>query len=40
MAYVEKECAALDTGLEVVSGTTRIPARVTRKPFHTGGSHK
>jgi aminomethyltransferase len=40
MAYVETGCTAIDTAFEVVSGTTRIPARVTKKPFHTGGSHK
>lgn len=40
MAYVERGSAALDTALEVVSGSTRIPARVCKKPFHTGGSHK
>jgi len=40
MAYVERGSAALDTALDVVSGSTRIPARVCKKPFHTGGSHK
>jgi aminomethyltransferase len=39
LAYVEKGSAAIDTPLEVVSGDTRIPARVAKKPFHTG-SHK
>ena len=39
MAYVERGSAAIDTPLEVVSGTTRIPARVTKKPFHAG-SHR
>ena len=39
MAYVERGSAAIDTPLEVVSGTTRIPARITKKPFHPG-SHR
>jgi len=40
MAYVSRAASALGTSLEVVSGTTRIPVRVVRRPFYTQGSHR
>jgi len=40
MAYVEAPLAALGTPLEVTAGTTRIPARVVKRPFYQHGSRK
>jgi aminomethyltransferase len=40
MAYVESDSSALGTRLEVVAGTTRIPAKVVKRPFYTQGSHR
>jgi len=40
MAYVESEAGAVGTALEVVAGTTRIAARVVKRPFYTRGTHR
>lgn len=40
MAYVEPGAGALGTALEVTAGSTRIPARVVKRPFYTQGSHR
>jgi len=40
MAYVEPGAGALGTAIEVVAGSTRIPARVVKRPFYTQGSHR
>jgi aminomethyltransferase len=40
LAYVETAFVAPDTRLEVVAGTTRIPARVVKRPFHTRGARR
>ena len=40
MAYVESGSGALGSAVEVVAGTTRIPARVVKRPFYTQGSHR
>ena len=40
MGYVESDCAANGTALDIVAGTTRLPARVVPRPFYTGGSRR
>jgi aminomethyltransferase len=40
MGYVETALAAVGTELAVVSGSTRIPVRVVKRPFYTQGSHR
>jgi aminomethyltransferase len=40
MAYVETEHSALGTTVEVVTGSTRIPSRVVKRPFYEHGSRK
>jgi glycine cleavage system T protein (aminomethyltransferase) len=40
LAYVERGLATIGTALEVVTGTTRIGARVVKRPFYTRGSHR
>jgi glycine cleavage system T protein (aminomethyltransferase) len=40
MGYVETAYAKLDTSLDVVTGSTRLPVRVVKRPFYTRGSHK
>ena len=40
LAYMEPASAGLGTKLEVVAGSTRIPARVVKRPFYTQGSHR
>ncbi|HEY3216635.1 MAG TPA: glycine cleavage system aminomethyltransferase GcvT [Candidatus Eisenbacteria bacterium] len=40
MAYVEAGLDAIDTPLEALSGATRIPTRVVRRPFYRHGSHR
>ena len=40
MAYVDVGSSAVGTGVEVVAGATRIPARVVKRPFYTRGSHR
>ena len=40
MGYVETPLAANGTALDIVAGGTRLPARVTARPFWTRGSHR
>jgi aminomethyltransferase len=40
MAYVEPALAKTGQALEVVAGSTAIPARVVSRPFYTRGSHR
>jgi glycine cleavage system T protein (aminomethyltransferase) len=40
MAYVDVGSSALGTAVQVVAGTTRIPAQVVKRPFYTQGSHR
>ena len=40
MGYVEAALAAPGTALEIVAGTSRLPARVVTRPFYTRGSHR
>ena len=40
MAYVETACAGIGTALEATGGATRIPVRVVKRPFYTGGTHR
>jgi aminomethyltransferase len=40
MAYVESARGGMEAPLVGVSGTTRIPARVVKRPFYTRGSHR
>jgi aminomethyltransferase len=40
MGYVESAFAANGTALEIVAGSTRLPARVVARPFWTHGSHR
>ncbi|HYM81145.1 MAG TPA: glycine cleavage system aminomethyltransferase GcvT [Candidatus Limnocylindria bacterium] len=40
MGYVETKFAATGTAVDVVTGTTRLTARVVKRPFYTRGSHR
>jgi aminomethyltransferase len=40
MGYVEPALATIGTMLEIVAGTSRLPARVVARPFYTHGSHR
>ncbi len=40
MAYVEPGLATLGQTIDVVAGSTRIAARVVKRPFYTQGSHR
>lgn len=40
MGYVEPSQAAIGTTLEVQTGSTSLPARVTARPFYTRGTHR
>jgi aminomethyltransferase len=40
MAYVEAGSSKLETSVDVVTGTARLPARVAKRPFYTRGSHR
>jgi aminomethyltransferase len=40
LAYVTSDAAAIGTEVEVIAGTSRIAARVVKRPFYTRGSHR
>lgn len=40
MGYVEIALAGLGTSLDVVTASTRIPARVVKRPFYTAGTRQ
>jgi aminomethyltransferase len=40
LTYVESASSGIGTGLDVVAGSTRIPARVVKRPFYTRGTHR